>query len=639
MYIRPKNLIPALLLLATLFTPWSLNAQDYPRLSNYYLSAFTPAQNAVLAPQLARYDLLVLDMEMGATNPQALDAIRQLNPSIKILAYMTCQQITTLPIQPSTQPLRYVLNCGIDPSWWLLNASGEPVSCWPQTRMLNCSDQCPMVDGQTWSSYFAGFVNAQVLSNPRWDGFFVDNCWSEVAWVDTQDNGNTNIDCDNDGVSDNNYWLDAHWRFGMEAMLDQLRQANPDKTIAGNGGYAFGQCLNGSMLEEWDELQPDFGFGMSWAEFAWLQQDLAASHQAPLCNMIAARQPNDNPSNYRHMRFTLAAALLGTSYFGIDKGPEAHADTWWYDEFDVNLGQPLENVNALEAEQVINGGFENLDGWSAEVISPLDPTNALTLGNEAGNTFALCQIAATNGQPWRYALKQVNNPALLFYPGERYAFSFRAKASSNRLIELAVSKNFGDYGWVHDGAFVYLGTEWRDYKFVFIPTLDNILPPEALRLAFFLGGANGNVCIDDVSLRHIDAGHVFLRHFTNGLAICNPTAGPVNVSLPDTYYHLSGTQDPLVNNGQPCTSVTLQAWDGLILLSSPPQPLASPQVNIELVDQDIRLSWSAVPQAATYRVESSQSPLSAYTTLGVTADTWFQEAAGVRRFYRVIAQP
>jgi hypothetical protein len=43
--------------------------------------------------------------------------------------------------------------------------------------------------------------------------------------------------------------------------------------------------------------------------------------------------------------------------------------------------------------------------------------------------------------------------------------------------------------------------------------------------------------------------------------------------LETSYKHLSGTQDPTVNNGQTVTSVTLQDRDGVILARMTSQPV------------------------------------------------------------------
>lgn len=68
---------------------------------------------------------------------------------------------------------------------------------------------------------------------------------------------------------------------------------------------------------------------------------------------------------------------------------------------------------------------------------------------------------------------------------------------------------------------------------------------------------------------------VWRRDFANGIALVNPKGnGTRTVTLETSYKHLSGTQDPAVNNGQSVTTVTLNDRDGVILqrLTSQPVP-------------------------------------------------------------------
>jgi hypothetical protein len=65
---------------------------------------------------------------------------------------------------------------------------------------------------------------------------------------------------------------------------------------------------------------------------------------------------------------------------------------------------------------------------------------------------------------------------------------------------------------------------------------------------------------------------VYRRDFANGIALVNPKGnGTQTVTLETSYKHLSGTQDPTVNNGKTVTSVTLQDRDGVILERMTPQ--------------------------------------------------------------------
>lgn len=60
---------------------------------------------------------------------------------------------------------------------------------------------------------------------------------------------------------------------------------------------------------------------------------------------------------------------------------------------------------------------------------------------------------------------------------------------------------------------------------------------------------------------------VYKRAFQHGLALVNPTNTPETVSLPpNTWKHFYGSQDPMVNNGQAVTRITLPPRDGVLLV-------------------------------------------------------------------------
>ncbi len=70
---------------------------------------------------------------------------------------------------------------------------------------------------------------------------------------------------------------------------------------------------------------------------------------------------------------------------------------------------------------------------------------------------------------------------------------------------------------------------------------------------------------------------VYRRDFQNGIALVNPKGnGPQTVTLETSYKHISGTQDPSVNNGQTVTTVTLNDRDGVILLRLTSQSVPDP---------------------------------------------------------------
>jgi hypothetical protein len=63
---------------------------NFPRRANYFLHWQI---DGATAKELSKWDLLVLDMETQVTSRTWLQKIREWNPNIKILAYITPQEI------------------------------------------------------------------------------------------------------------------------------------------------------------------------------------------------------------------------------------------------------------------------------------------------------------------------------------------------------------------------------------------------------------------------------------------------------------------------------------------------------------------------------------------------------------------
>ncbi len=67
--------------------------------------------------------------------------------------------------------------------------------------------------------------------------------------------------------------------------------------------------------------------------------------------------------------------------------------------------------------------------------------------------------------------------------------------------------------------------------------------------------------------------------------------------------------------------------------------LCTPEVTIEYVSDTVSLSWDAVPNALSYRIESSENPYSGFTLETTVAETsWEAPETYPQKFYRVIAK-
>lgn len=330
-----KKIIGFLLFILALF-PLSLQAASlksvYPRLANYYLKWELSADEA---RQLAKWDLLVLDMEVQENSPEAIDLIRKLNPQVIILAYITSQEIID-GIENSAGGtnayLRSELSRNIDASWWLKDQRGNRVSNWPYTYMLNLSDGAGKNStNQHFNDYLPEFVNDKLAKSGFFDGVFYDNTWGDVAWV----NGG-NLDVNNDGQKDTVAQANSLWSAGFKKMLEKTRVlVGDDFIIAGNGNtFAdYQKIINGMMLESFPSSWENGGTWAGSMESYLKYPTLNRYPQVPIINVN-----KKNQLDYSAFRFGLTSTLLGNGFYSFDYDTTAHNQLWWYDEYDINLG-------------------------------------------------------------------------------------------------------------------------------------------------------------------------------------------------------------------------------------------------------------------------------------------------------------
>jgi len=297
----------------------------YPRLANYFLKWEISDQEAV---ELSKWDVLVLDMETQETSRPQLLKIRALNPRIIMVAYVTPEEIASNAA--AVGGLRARLAAGMDDGWWLRDGSGRKLSNWPGTFMLNVSDAAATnAAGQHWNDYLVNFVVREIKGSGLWDGVFYDNVWSGISWLNQGD-----IDINNDGQRDSAAALDDAWSKGMEKILAETRAlAGSDFLILANGQpstYYLPQ-LNGLMLEQFPST-----WGDTWTTALQLYSRSPALNLPPSLPILNVTDKNQE--NYRHFRYGLASALLGDGFYSFDYDITDHGQTWWYDEYDWNLG-------------------------------------------------------------------------------------------------------------------------------------------------------------------------------------------------------------------------------------------------------------------------------------------------------------
>lgn len=303
-----------------------------PRLANYYVNWDLKAEDL---SALSQWNLVILDMEHQVKHPEFIKKLRELNPSIIILAYITSQEVTdgTIIDFERTTPLRYELFKGIHPEWYLTSVADSKFSFWPNTYVLNVTANCPVIQGQTWNNYLATFVANRLASSGLWDGVLYDNVWQNIDWFTKSRGG---LDFDNDGKADSANRVDTAWRKGYELLLAQTKHLVPSDFLVlanvGPGHSVYASSLDGSLFESFP------GFGWTYAMREASQQ--IAKGRMPFLILNSTSGKMGSSEDWRSMRFGLTSALLIDAYFSFDHGDQ-HAQLWWYDEYAVDLGAPV----------------------------------------------------------------------------------------------------------------------------------------------------------------------------------------------------------------------------------------------------------------------------------------------------------
>jgi len=306
------------ILLVIFFLPLSLIGREKNRLAAFWQK---PKMKNRTAEKLAKFDLVIIDMENWFTNPEMIDIIHQINPNGKILAYVNPMEL--FEPQVPGRPLQLWIYQQVQqsyPNWWLNQPDGQPIYYWqlPRMRMLNLSSKCPKHDGMSWLEFLAQILQDSLLSKPNINGLFIDNAFNDVSWL-----LNGQIDANNDGQVDNPDSLDLWWQQGVAKFLRLTRA-----TIGNEGNLYYQDLLQGKMFENF----PPADFGNKW--YPALQNYLEMGHLP--YNII-----HSEAKGKEWRRFILATALLGDGWFCYGTN-----NTQWFPEYDLiqKLRKPVSNA-------------------------------------------------------------------------------------------------------------------------------------------------------------------------------------------------------------------------------------------------------------------------------------------------------
>jgi hypothetical protein len=299
--------------------PLVSHAKDtYPKLANYYLKYYSNIRPEDYE-SLKKWDLVIVQNDISTFHPSFLNEYKTRRPDGILLAYVYSAMAVPLP-----QGLYNDIEAA---NLWLRDANGSKLEVGPNIYAVNLSKD-------SWQSMNVDFVGRKLQEGP-WDGVMYD-----VVDASINHFSGSGIDINADGQTDSSSFVNSLWQRGMVSLFSKTRAAYPNSYILMNGNSlpSYQAATNGRIFENFPT--PWEGNGSWQASMTQYLKLLPPLNRAPKISVINGSTNNrGNMSSYRLMRFGLTSALLGDGYYSFDFGDQKHEQTWWYDEYDVQLGR------------------------------------------------------------------------------------------------------------------------------------------------------------------------------------------------------------------------------------------------------------------------------------------------------------
>lgn len=278
----------------------------------------------------ARHDLLMAsaprDRESGRAWAQR---IKQLNPNVIILP--------TLDWNYGPQIYE-----SLPDEWYLKTSKGEKIPIYGQGSglyLMNISRFCPTVNGKKYYEYATEWQIERVDFSV-YDGIATDGLW-DYPW------GTTDVDYDrngrNDYVEHGKDWVRQVQTEGAELALRHARSLIGDNRLilVNSGGFhKFGKEFSNGIVNEHFTAVSDLDWLLE--QYRSWEYDARKPHVTLIDGLINPDETGGRgKNNFRDMLFGLATTLMYGGYYCAQpfEGGE-HYFTTWYDEFDIDLGQP-----------------------------------------------------------------------------------------------------------------------------------------------------------------------------------------------------------------------------------------------------------------------------------------------------------
>jgi hypothetical protein len=383
---------------------WAVGGTQHPpKVVNFFLGwQLTSAD----VKTLSKWDFIVIDMDQQGRHPDQIRELRKLNPNIKIIAYIDSSNIASARFVQETNLPGYKLAHRL-PEEWFLHRGKERVGYWPGAWTLNMTDASPKDStGKRWSDYLPEFIQSELWSSGLWDGFFLDNAIIGPTWF-----AGNGLDMTGDGVADADATVNASWKSGWIRMAQDLRKRlGANAIIVGNGAYEYGAYVNGILFENF----PNYG----WVNGMKGYVSSVKANQKPTYSCVNSNAKNvNNPADYKAMRLGLMSTMLSDGYYSFDFGDQNHGQTWWYDEYDAQIGSAVGDMTPMTSKAsagIVDGVWWREYEKGAVVVNSTSKAQHIDLPS-VYERLRGTQDTATNSGKLETSLDIPANDALMLY--------------------------------------------------------------------------------------------------------------------------------------------------------------------------------------------------------------------------------
>lgn len=566
----------------------SIRGNGYP----YYEAPLDSALSDSVLDMVARYEEVTLDINpIFPYRPDVIAALKQRNPSMKVLGYVVGQDIWGArdPDSLVHYPTRYRRLMDENDGWLYSKRTGQKYYAGNvNLAKRDASGNLMIADSLSllWKQY--------VIDPGIWDGIFFDILCDEMSWP--QANGDS-IDFVRAGYSSFESF-NASWRAATDTIAARIRNwGGPEFIMVGN--CALGtkySTFNGWMREGFPfQAGGDWYSNMFQQPGGYITDE--RNFQEPRSNYIFSFQVGSEPylsTNTRIERFGLGSAAMGDGFgvFAVGSRDAFAGDyhTWWFDEYAVDLttgaasdlpqhvgwlGQSMTPYYQMiwagqGPEGIANNGFETSigQGWTFNSAAGAGSIVRELGTPPEGSASARITINQSNPVDWYVNFSGlIGIPLTPFYT---HSATFWIRASSPRTVNLVISRTNSTQLMSRK---VEVGTEWAQVQVPFIVG-STVEAPNTTRLQFFVGKDAGTVWIDDV---HFQLGHsmVYRRDFQNGIVLVNPSFQEgADVMLPRPFRRILGDKDPFINDGSSSQVQYVGPADALFLIGDDMYPPA-----------------------------------------------------------------